>query len=265
MPAAAASAPFVEVRIDGEMLTSNLDGTAIIVDPGHHEFSFAKDGVVFATRNLAIEKGRRNQLVEVSFPTERHKSVALAPTPAVEERAAAPKPKVQSVRSTQSMPTAQITDAVEESGPVDEEPAPRVVRKEKPRRASIETDPKTGAPWSAYALAGVGLLGVGGYGVFVLKARADNDGLAALCKPDCLPTSVHHVRNLYLAADISLGIGVAALLGSTYLFLRDNPKGPWRERWVHTAGCRRCPSGTTCPTTCWAPTCPASCCEPAPA
>ena len=24
-----------------------------------------------------------------------------------------------------------------------------------------------------------------------------------------------------------------------YLFLRDNPKGAWRERWVHTAGCRR--------------------------
>ena len=24
-----------------------------------------------------------------------------------------------------------------------------------------------------------------------------------------------------------------------YLFLRDNPKGPFRERWVHTAGCRR--------------------------
>jgi heterotetrameric sarcosine oxidase beta subunit len=24
-----------------------------------------------------------------------------------------------------------------------------------------------------------------------------------------------------------------------YLFLRDNPKGPFRERWVHSAGCRR--------------------------
>ncbi|HSK51743.1 MAG TPA: sarcosine oxidase subunit delta [Clostridia bacterium] len=24
-----------------------------------------------------------------------------------------------------------------------------------------------------------------------------------------------------------------------YLFLRDNPKGALRERWVHTAGCRR--------------------------
>jgi sarcosine oxidase, subunit delta len=24
-----------------------------------------------------------------------------------------------------------------------------------------------------------------------------------------------------------------------YLFMRDNPKGPFRERWVHSAGCRR--------------------------
>lgn len=24
-----------------------------------------------------------------------------------------------------------------------------------------------------------------------------------------------------------------------YLFVRDNPRGPFTERWVHTAGCRR--------------------------
>lgn len=24
-----------------------------------------------------------------------------------------------------------------------------------------------------------------------------------------------------------------------YLFVRDNPKGPFAERWAHTAGCRR--------------------------
>ena len=26
---------------------------------------------------------------------------------------------------------------------------------------------------------------------------------------------------------------------AAFLFLRDNPKGPFRERWVHAAGCRR--------------------------
>ena len=26
---------------------------------------------------------------------------------------------------------------------------------------------------------------------------------------------------------------------ASYLFTRDNPKGPFAERWVHTAGCRR--------------------------
>jgi heterotetrameric sarcosine oxidase delta subunit len=24
-----------------------------------------------------------------------------------------------------------------------------------------------------------------------------------------------------------------------YLFMRDNPRGAWAERWLHTAGCRR--------------------------
>lgn len=24
-----------------------------------------------------------------------------------------------------------------------------------------------------------------------------------------------------------------------FLYFRDNPCGPWREQWVHTAGCRR--------------------------
>ena len=26
---------------------------------------------------------------------------------------------------------------------------------------------------------------------------------------------------------------------SDFLFMRDNPKGRWSERWLHSAGCRR--------------------------
>ena len=40
----------VQVRMDGEVFTQQLDGRALTVDPGMHEFTFAADGVVFATR-----------------------------------------------------------------------------------------------------------------------------------------------------------------------------------------------------------------------
>jgi hypothetical protein len=198
----------VQVKMDGELLTSNVDGTAIVVDPGEHEFTFAKEGEVFATRKVAIEKGQRNQIVSVSFQDGKRKSIDLAASPVAEERATQAEPR-----------KAQVTGAVEETAAGDDEPAPSVARRGQ-RRASVEADTRTGAPWSAYALAGVGLLGIGGYGVFTLKGRADNDALIALCKPTCMETSVKHVRNLYLAADISLGIGVAALAASTYLFLK---------------------------------------------
>jgi sarcosine oxidase subunit delta len=32
---------------------------------------------------------------------------------------------------------------------------------------------------------------------------------------------------------------VADAVWAGYVFMRDNPKGLFRERWVHSAGCRR--------------------------
>lgn len=110
----------------------------------------------------------------------------------------------------------------------EERPAPSLLRRARPPAPNVEEAPQTGTSWKAYALAGVGALGVGGYFTFNLKGSADNDALVVLCKPDCNPTSVRHVRNLYLAADISLGIGIAALVGSTYYFLRS--EGAQQER-----------------------------------
>jgi hypothetical protein len=219
----------IGVKVDGEILTSNLDGTAMAVDPGDHEFTFLKDGEVVATRRFTVEKRRRNQVVAVSLESQRHKSVALSPTTVAGDQAVEPEMGVMPVR---------MDDAIEDDGLVTEEAAPRVIRRVSPvRPANAQADQRTGSPWSAYALAGVGLLGVGGYGAFTLKGRADNDALIAGCKPDCSPTSVHHVRNLYLAADISLGIGVAALLASTYLFFRsDSAEESQRSRTSHISG-----------------------------
>jgi hypothetical protein len=215
----------VVVRMDGEILTSDLDGTAIVVDPGDHQFTFTKDGEIFATQSLTIGRGQRNQVVSASFQSPRSKEVESGegdPSPAstVDEPAAA--------AALRKVPP---TDVVVQSEVADEEQAPAVVHRLGRRPGNQPAGPRTGAPWSAYALAGVGLLGVGGYLTFNLKGSADNDALAVLCKPECKPISVRHVRNLYLAADVSLGIGIAALIGSTYLFLRsdrteqDTPRG----------------------------------------
>jgi hypothetical protein len=77
-----------------------------------------------------------------------------------------------------------------------------------------------GSTWPIYALGGVGVLALGTAGLFTYWGRQDNNTLLSSCAPDCDPASVHHIRMLYLAADVSIGIGVVALAASTWLYLR---------------------------------------------
>jgi hypothetical protein len=85
--------------------------------------------------------------------------------------------------------------------------------------ADADVTPKRGASWAAYALGGLGLVGVGGAGLFTYWGRTDNATLRSSCAPDCNPASVHHVRMVYLAADVSAAVGVTSLIASTWLFL----------------------------------------------
>lgn len=214
--AAGAANRTIVVRMDGEVLTSNLDGTAIAVDPGDHQFTFATDGEIFATRSVTVDRGRQSQIVSAVF----HPPAPVAAAPP------APAPVQRRAKAAEKAP-----DVVAQDGETEEDrPAPSLLRRASARSVSEEEAPPTGTSWKAYALAGVGALGVGGYFTFNLKGSADNDALRVLCKPDCNPTSVRHVRNLYLAADISLGIGIAALVGSTYYFLRSDSAPEERPR-----------------------------------
>jgi hypothetical protein len=212
-----------EVRMDGEVLTSNLDGSAIVIDPGDHEFTFAKDGEVFAKRRVSVEKGQRRQIVSATYqPRKTEQQADPGPAEVVAERPA--------VRAPRKVPTAV---AVADKESVDEEAAPTLVRRERRPAARADAETSAGAPLSAYLLGGVGVLGIGGYFTLNLKGSAENDALAAFCAPECKPESVRKVRNIYLMADVSLGIGIAALAASTYLFLRspdsseeeDRPRG----------------------------------------
>jgi hypothetical protein len=73
---------------------------------------------------------------------------------------------------------------------------------------------KTRIPALSWALGGVGLAGIGGYALLTTWGRKDNDKLGQ-CSPACPQSTVDHIHKLYIGADISLGVGIAAL-GAAY-------------------------------------------------
>jgi hypothetical protein len=65
----------VEVASDGEPLLSSLDGKAVPVDPGSHDFSFSVPGFAPINRQMLIREGERNRIIDVEFGIP-HDSVA---------------------------------------------------------------------------------------------------------------------------------------------------------------------------------------------
>jgi hypothetical protein len=81
----------------------------------------------------------------------------------------------------------------------------------------------------------------------VAWGRKDNEQLAQ-CAPYCAPESVDHVRKVYLAADISLGVGIAALgTAATWLILGGSssspPKGEQTSKPRYVVDVRPSPAG----------------------
>ena len=61
----------VKVSIDGRLLVDRLDGTAIVVDPGEHAFTFEVEGQPTVARRLLIREGEiaRHETVGFERPT----------------------------------------------------------------------------------------------------------------------------------------------------------------------------------------------------
>jgi hypothetical protein len=172
----------VQVKVDGEPLTTRLDGRPLAVDPGVREFSFiARVGSwpgreIATTRTITIEQGQRGAIA-VELPPIDVSQDAATPSNAGAEGAPHPVPQLQ-----------------------------------EPREAR-----RGGASAFAYLLGGVGLLGVGAGGLLTYWGKTDNSALAA-CSPNCHPSSVDHIRKLYFASDVSFAAGGAAIGLSALLF-----------------------------------------------
>jgi hypothetical protein len=185
----------VQVEMDGELLASRIDGRGIPVDPGDHVFTFKTDKQTLGTQNASIPQGQRNVAVTLDMSLAKIASTAPAEGAPAAAAATGPEPAV----ATSS-----------------EEPRAR-------------TAARSGGPGlGTYSLAALGLAGVGGYGLLTYWGNKDNKLLEA-CAPDCKPTSVQHIRQLYTAAKISVGVGAAALIGATILFLTSGSSSSGNE------------------------------------
>jgi hypothetical protein len=71
-----------------------------------------------------------------------------------------------------------------------------------------------------YVVAGTGLAAIGTSLLLVYWGSHDNEKLNR-CAPDCNPDSVRHIRRMYIASDITMGAGVAALGVATWLLVSD--------------------------------------------
>jgi hypothetical protein len=206
----------VQVRMDGELLTSRLDGRALPVDPGMHEFTFSTEMGVVATHQLSIERGQHGQPISVALHSSDKR--------VHKETTATAQPKTTLTNPALTRPL--YSDSSE--GPP----------------ASSDARRRLGPPALAFVTGGIGVVGLGTGLLLTIWARRDNSDLQASCAPNCRPASVDHVRKLYFAADVSLGVGAVGLGLASYLFLKpryatENPP----TRAAYTVDVQSTPSG----------------------
>jgi hypothetical protein len=187
----------VQVTLDGEPFCSSLDGRALQVDPGMHEFVFTTDKGLTATEKVLILQGDRNRRIGVSLG--KHRETADVGDPALPAEGA------------------QDKTAGEAAPEADHHPS------NAPAEPPAEAAPKKGVPALSWVLGGVGVLGGGGYVLLSTWGKKDNEALRQ-CAPSCAQSSVDRVKQRYLAADISLGVGVAALGSALVVYALRGPR-----------------------------------------
>jgi hypothetical protein len=95
-------------------------------------------------------------------------------------------------------------------------------------------------PMIVYPLLGVGALGVVSFTAFSLVGKFKQSDLDSSCRPNCTDGDLKPMKTSYFIGDLSLGVGVAALVtaGAFYFARPDKPR-------VATVGIAPLPGGAT--------------------
>lgn len=85
---------------------------------------------------------------------------------------------------------------------------------------SEKNEEKRGPPVLAWVFGGIGIAGIGAFTGLAISGSSEKDRLRGVCSPNCTDNDVGSLKGQYIAADISLGIGIVALGLATYFFLK---------------------------------------------
>jgi hypothetical protein len=189
-----AGAPLVDVEVamDGEHLTSRLDGQPLLVDPGLHEFSFTTSSGLNASQKVMIVQGERGRLLSVSLRSDhgQRPPATATPSPASAVEASG----IPDKRSQDNPSAAPVAPEAAPAHAIEGASAPEV-----PLAEERPTGRHTGLPW---VVAGAAVAaGVGTGALIVALGNHDSPFVAS-----------------NMGVGISLGVGVAAVGVATWLF-----------------------------------------------
>jgi hypothetical protein len=69
-------------------------------------------------------------------------------------------------------------------------------------------------PVGVFVLGGVGVAGIATFAALGSIGKSDENSLRTSCSPNCSPGAIDKVRTEYVAADVGLGVGAAALVAA---------------------------------------------------
>ena len=168
----------VRVLVDGEVLLDRLDGRAVSVDPGAHEFRFEPASGAAVVQKLVINEAEKNRRV----------AVTIVPAPeAPTSTGAAPAPPPPTATSRQ--PDAPSQD---------------------PRSGSSHT--------AAYVVGAAGLAVLGAGAAVGIKGLLDDQDLSDTCNESCAHDQVTRVRTELIVGDVLGSVGLATVGVAVWLF-----------------------------------------------
>jgi hypothetical protein len=161
---------------------SQLDGTAIELDPGPHVVRVEAAGSEPVETRVVLAAGEKNRSILVAVASEQ---------------------------------TASPSHEAPEAGPND---GPNTEAALQPPSRQIPR--KHGLPFAAYLFGGVGVAALGVFGYFGIRGMLDADHLRETCVPGCQTADVNAVRSKLVVADVALGVGLVSLAAATWLTVR---------------------------------------------